>query len=58
MSSGETGRELGAIGGGECDLHVGDGDGLVAVIGDDEEDGKESVLGKFTEKIFALPGVS
>ena len=40
---GGDGRELGAVDG-ERDLHVGDGDGLRAVVGDDEEDGEESVL--------------
>jgi len=48
--------ELGAIGGNERDLHVGDGDGLVAVIGDDEEDGKESVLAEVHRENFGLVG--
>ena len=53
---GSDGRELGAAGRGQCDLHVGDGEGLVAVIGDDEKDGEESVLVKVHGEYFCLVG--
>lgn len=48
--------ELIAVGGGERDLHVGDRDGLRAVVGDDEEDGKEPVLVKLHGKYFRFAG--
>ena len=50
------GSEFGAAGGGERDLHVGDGDGLVAVIGDDEKDGKKSVFLEVQGKDLCLCG--
>jgi len=56
MSSGTVGREFGAAGRGECNLHVGKGDGLVAVIGDDEEDGEEAVFVEVHGEYFCLVG--
>lgn len=53
---GGDGRELGAANG-EGDLHVGDRNGLGAVIGDDEEDGKESVLVKVDREKFGFLGI-
>ena len=40
---GGGGGEFGAAGGGKGDLHVGERDGVVTVIRDNEEDGKEIV---------------
>jgi len=37
-------------------VHFGDGDGLVAVVGDDEEDGKESVLVEVHGEYFRFVG--
>jgi hypothetical protein len=53
---GRNWRELGAARGSQFDLHVGDGDGLVTVVGDDEEDGQEPVLVKVDGKYFCLVG--
>ena len=43
---GRSGGEFGVVGGDEFHVDVGDGDGLVAVVGHDEEDGQESVFVK------------
>ena len=53
---GGDGSEFGASGGGKGDLHVGDGDGLVAVVGNDEEDGKQAVLLKVDGEDFCFAG--
>ena len=51
-------RQLVAVSRGECHLHVGDGDGLVAVVGHDEEDGQESMLVKvYGENLRFVGGV-
>jgi hypothetical protein len=52
---GGDGRELGVVDG-ERDLHIGDGDGLRAVVGDDEEEGEESVLLEVDGEDFGLFG--
>ena len=54
---GTNGRELGAVGGDQLDLHADDGNGLIAVIGHDEEDGKESVIGEIDGKDFGFLGI-
>jgi hypothetical protein len=51
---GGSGSELGIVGGGERDLHVGEGDGLVAIVGDDEEDGQEAVIVKIDGEDFGF----
>jgi len=47
-------RELGVIGGDQGDVHVGNRNRLVAIIGDDKENGKESVVGEVDGKDFCL----
>lgn len=51
-----SGGEFGVVGGDEFDVDVGDGDWLGAVVGDDEEDGKESVLAEVDGEYFGFVG--
>ena len=51
---GSEGRELGVIGGDQGNFHIGNGDGLVAIIGDDKEDGQQAALGEINGKDFRL----
>ena len=53
---GRSGSELGAVGCRECDVHVRDGDGLATIVGDDEEDGQESVFAEVDGEQFRLVG--
>ena len=49
---GRDGSQFGIVGGGQSDLHIGDGDGLVSVVGDDKEDRKKIVLMKIDGEDF------
>jgi len=53
---GSDGGKFGAAGGGEGDLHVGDGEWLVTVIGDDEEDGEQTVILEVDGEDFGFVG--
>ena len=51
------GCELGAIAGDQLDSHIDDGDGLIAIVGDDEKDGQESVIGEIDGENFGFLGI-
>jgi len=53
---GGGGSEFGMVGGDELDFHVADRNGLVAVVGNHEEDGKESVFVEVDGEKFGFVG--